>query len=110
MDTVKHYFGWIFLGLAVFYLRTVLGPNGTMIAAGILYILVATHIGAFTALCGGAGKGAHWRKGIGIVIVVFGVATMLHGLMSHYGWKGTAPAGGGRGGRHGRSECRLAER
>jgi thiol:disulfide interchange protein DsbD len=94
MDTVKHYFGWIFLGLAVFYLRTVLGPNGTMIAAGILYILFATHFGAFSSLAADAGAGAHWRKGIGIVVAVLGVAAMLHGLMSHYGWRDAGLAGG----------------
>jgi thiol:disulfide interchange protein DsbD len=93
MDTVKHYFGWIFLGLAVFYLRTVIGPNGTTIATGILYILFATHIGAFTSLTADAGKGAHWRKGIGVVVAVLGVAAMLHGLMSHYGWRNMSPAG-----------------
>jgi len=93
MDTVKHYFGWIFLGLALYYLRTVIGPNGTMIAAGILAILFATHIGAFTAMAADAGAGARWRKGIGIVVAVFGVATMLHGLMTHYGWRNPVPTG-----------------
>ena len=93
MDTVKHYFGWIFLGLAIFYMRTVIGPNGTMIAAGILYILFATHFGAFSSLSADAGAGARWRKGIGIVVVVLGVSAMLHGLMSHYGWRDAMPVG-----------------
>lgn len=93
MDTVKHYFGWIFLGLAVFYLRTVIGPNGTMIAAGVLYILFATQLGAFMHLTEESGKSAHWRKGIGIVILILGVASMLNGLLTHYGWRNAGPVG-----------------
>jgi len=90
MDSVKHIFGWIFFVLAVFYIRTILGPNATTIAMGIILILMAAQIGAFSPLTVESGKGDRWRKGIGIVITVFGIAMMGHGLMSHYGWR--APA------------------
>lgn len=91
MDTVKHVFGWIFFILAVFYVRTLIGPNATTIAMGIVLILMATQIGAFSPLAADSEKGERWRKGIGIVIVVLGIAMLGHGLMSHYGWR--APAG-----------------
>jgi thiol:disulfide interchange protein DsbD len=92
MDSVKHIFGWIFLVLAVFYVRTLLGPNVTTIAMGIVLVLMSVQIGAFSPLTAESEKGERWRKGIGIVIAVFGIAMMGHGLMSHYGWR--TPAGG----------------
>jgi thiol:disulfide interchange protein DsbD len=87
MDSVKHVFGWIFFVLAIFYVRTLLGPNVTTIAMGITLILMATQIGAFSPLSAESEKGERWRKGIGIVIAVFGIAMMGHGLLSHYGWR-----------------------
>jgi thioredoxin:protein disulfide reductase len=93
METVKHYFGWIFLGLAAFYLRTVIGPTWATILYGALLIVLATQTGAFTPLTAEAGKGAHWRKGIGIVLAVLGTGMMLSGIFTQYGWRATGSTG-----------------
>jgi thioredoxin:protein disulfide reductase len=95
MDSVKHIFGWIFFIIAVFYTRTLLGPNVTTIAMGIVLILMASQIGAFNPITAESGKGDRWRKGIGIVIVVFGILMVSHGVLSHYGWRTALTAGGG---------------
>ncbi len=87
MDTVKHVFGWIFFALAIFYVRTLLGPNITAIVFGILLILMAAQIGAFSPLALESGKGDRWRKGIGIAVAVLGIAIMGQGIFSHYGWR-----------------------
>lgn len=95
MESVKHYFGWIFLGMAIFYLRTLLGPTITAIAAGALLILLATQIGAFTPLTPEQAKHSTWRKGIGIVLAVLGIGLMTSGLFAHQGWKLALQQGGG---------------
>jgi thiol:disulfide interchange protein DsbD len=87
METVKHYFGWIFLGLAAFYLRNVIGPTWATILYGALLIVFATQIGAFTSLSTETGKGAQWRKGIGIVLAVLGISMMMSGLLTQQGWR-----------------------
>lgn len=87
METVKHYFGWIFLGLAAFYLRNVIGPVWATILYGALLIIFATQIGAFSSLSSDAGKGAVWRKGIGIVMAVLGIGLMLSGMLTQQGWR-----------------------
>jgi thiol:disulfide interchange protein DsbD len=101
MESVKHYFGWIFLALAVYYLRTKIGETATAMSYGVLLIVFATHVGAFSALAADAGKGARWRKGIAVVLAVWGIALLGSGLMTRYGWRGTGvvatggPAGAG---------------
>jgi len=87
MESVKHYFGWIFLALAVYYLRHVIGPDWAQILYGVLLVLFAAQVGAFSGLSAGAGKGEKWHKGIGIVLAVFGIVFMASGLMAQQGWK-----------------------
>lgn len=92
MESVKHYFGWIFLLLAIFFLRTKLGPELTQISYGTVLVLFAAQMGAFTPLVpdpehGQGSVGGRWRKGISIVIVILGIAMMADGLATHYGWK-----------------------
>jgi thiol:disulfide interchange protein DsbD len=93
MEDVKHYFGWIFLGLAIFFLRTTIGETIAMIAFGVLLVLFATHIGAFTPLAPEAHHGGRWSKGIGVVFLVFGIVMIVNGLADHYGWKRSGPMG-----------------
>ncbi len=91
METVKHWFGWIFLILAVYYIRLLLGPNLTTILYGAILALVAAQIGAFTPLQAEASKGAVWRKGIGVVVLTVGILLLAHGILSHYGWRAGVP-------------------
>jgi thiol:disulfide interchange protein DsbD len=90
METVKHYFGFVFLFLAVYFLRTKIGETVTTSAYGILLILFAAHIGAFNPLVPDAGKKARWRKGIGVVLLVLGILNLGGALIGHCGW---APSG-----------------
>lgn len=87
MESVKHDFGWIFLALAIYYLRTKIGETATAMAYGVLLILLATHLGAFSTLGADAGKGARWRKGIAVVLAVWGIALLGSGLLTRYGWR-----------------------
>ncbi|MBD3162186.1 MAG: thioredoxin fold domain-containing protein [Candidatus Eisenbacteria bacterium] len=94
MEDVKHYFGWIFLFLAVFFLRTEIGPAATRIAYGVLLILFASQIGAFRFLPASA-HGGRWSKGFGIVFLVLGITTMTDGLATQFGWKEVLRSGSG---------------
>lgn len=87
METVKHWFGWIFLILGVYYIRLILGPNLTTILYGAILALMATQIGAFAPILPESSKGATWRKGIGVVILTVGILLLAHGILSHYGWR-----------------------
>ncbi len=87
-----------------------IGPTWTTILYGSLLVVFATQIGAFTTLAADAGKGAHWRKGIGIVLAVFGILMMASGLLTQHGWRERATVERQAGGPEGRRVSGLAWR
>jgi thiol:disulfide interchange protein DsbD len=80
MDSVKHIFGVILLGMAIYYLRPLLGPNVTWIVTGAFVVVVGTFLGAFTPVGEEPGKKLLLQKGLGIVLLVVGSFALLVGL------------------------------
>ncbi len=86
MQSVKHYFGWVFLALAVYFLRTTIGPVLAMILYGVVQILFAAYIGALTPLAPDVGKWARFRKGIGVIFLILGILNLAGGIATQRGW------------------------
>lgn len=79
MDTVKHVFGVILLGMGIFYVRSLLGPDLTWILSGALVLLVGTFMGAFRGVGEDPEKSLLFRKGFGILLVLLGGFVFLVG-------------------------------
>lgn len=77
MDTIKHVFGVILLGMGIFYLRTLIGPSATAILAGVLVFMVGTFLGAFQRVGEDPPKSLLLRKGFGILLLLTGGFILL---------------------------------
>lgn len=86
MESVKHYFGFIFLGLAVYFLRPHIGTTATLASIGIIQIIFAAHVGVFSQLPSGASMGARWLRGIGVIFLIFGFFNLGGALIRHMDW------------------------
>jgi thioredoxin:protein disulfide reductase len=91
MDTVKHVFGVILLGMGIFYIRSLIGPNLTWIVSGVFVLLVGTCLGAFRPIGTDEPKSILLRKGFGIVLLLVGAFALLVGLARYT----KIPLGGG---------------
>jgi thiol:disulfide interchange protein DsbD len=99
MNAVKHVFGVILIGMAIFYIRHVLGPQTTRLVLGVYLVMVGVFTGAFTPLATAPLKGALFRKALGILIFLSGAVVFLLWLFSLTGMPPVAgpgmPAGPG---------------
>lgn len=95
MDTVKHVFGVILIAMGIYYVRTLIGPNLTWMATGLLVLITGTFYGAFRPVPEHAEHGLLFRKGLGIAMVLCGSFALLVGLA---GMSGVQLAGTGSGG------------
>jgi thiol:disulfide interchange protein DsbD len=77
MDTVKHVFGVVLIGMAIFFLRTVLGAQFTRFLVGVYLVLVGVFMGALTPLSESPPAGRLLRKSIGILIFISGTLIFL---------------------------------
>ncbi|MBP6875694.1 MAG: thioredoxin family protein [Candidatus Eisenbacteria bacterium] len=77
MDTVKHVFGVLLIGVAIYYLRTLIGPKATGLIAGAYLLIVGVFTGAFTPLPSAPAKGQLFRKSLGLLIFLAGSALFL---------------------------------
>jgi thiol:disulfide interchange protein DsbD len=94
MDTIKHVFGVVLIGMAIFYLRSVLGPGLTRLAFGVFLVFVGVTGGALTPLPESPGKGRLFGKALGVLLFLAGAVIFVAWLA---GWLGlTAPAPGGQ--------------
>lgn len=93
MDTVKHVFGVILFAMGIYYVRTLIGPNLTMIASGLLVLMVGTFLGAFHAMPEHPSKKALLSKGIGLALFLAGGFVLLVGTA---GVAGIQLPGGGQ--------------
>ncbi|MCG5515148.1 MULTISPECIES: protein-disulfide reductase DsbD [unclassified Ectothiorhodospira] len=77
MDTVKAVFGVLLLGMGIWLLERVMPAQVTMLLWSALLIVSAVYMGALTSLPDAArGWRALW-KGLGLVILVYGVILMI---------------------------------
>ncbi|MBM3318455.1 MAG: thioredoxin family protein, partial [Candidatus Eisenbacteria bacterium] len=77
MNTVKHAFGVILVALAIYYLRTLIGPQGMRFAFGVYLVFVGTYMGAVAPLPEGAGGRARFRQGLALLSLIAGAALFL---------------------------------
>jgi thiol:disulfide interchange protein DsbD len=92
MDTVKHVFGVILFAMGIYYAKTLIGPDLSWMATGLLVLMTGTFYGAFRPIPEDAEHGVLMRKGFGIAMVLCGGFALLVGLA---GYSGVQLAGGG---------------
>jgi thiol:disulfide interchange protein DsbD len=81
MDTIKHVFGVILLGMAIFFLRTVIGPQWIRFLLGVYLVFVGVIMGAFSPVPAGLSAGRMLGKAAGILVFVSGVVIFLLWLL-----------------------------
>lgn len=72
MNAVKQFFGVLMLGVAIWFLERVLPSTYTLLLWASLFIISAVYLGAFDKV-DAASKWLRFRKGLGLVIMVYGV-------------------------------------
>jgi thiol:disulfide interchange protein DsbD len=82
MDIVKYVFGVLLLGVAI-YLLTPLEAVPVLILWAILFIVVGVYMGATQAVPEGASKWRYMWKGLGTVLLVWGVLALIGGLQGN---------------------------
>lgn len=82
MDTVKHGFGVILLGMAIFYLKGILDPNLTRLITGIYLVIVGVFTGAFHPLPSEPTWGSQFRKALGMLIFIAGVIVFVAWMLT----------------------------
>jgi thioredoxin:protein disulfide reductase len=77
METVKHVFGVILIAMAIYYVRTIIGPQATRFAYGVYLVAVGVYTGALTPLAVGVGGRAHFRKALAMLLFLSGALLFL---------------------------------
>lgn len=77
MESVKHAFGVIFLGLAIWFLERVVPPATTLALWGVLLIGAAIYLGAVEPLRETASGWQRFFKGIGLSLLCYGVVLLV---------------------------------
>jgi thiol:disulfide interchange protein DsbD len=79
MERVKQVFGVLLLGVAI-YLLGVLPAVPVLFLWAALFIITAVYLGATQSLPPGANGWSYFRKGIGTLLLVWGVMALLGGM------------------------------
>lgn len=82
MDTVKHVFGIMLIGVAI-YLLSILPEVPALLLWGVYLIITAVYLGATQTLPEGASGWRYLWKGIGTVLLIWGVLALLGGVMGN---------------------------
>jgi thiol:disulfide interchange protein DsbD len=80
MDTVKHVFGVLLVGVAI-YLLSYLPQVPVLLLWGALLIVCAVYLGATQRLPEGSSGWRYARKGVGTFLLVWGVLAIIGGVM-----------------------------
>lgn len=80
MERVKHLFGVLLLGVAVYMLGT-LPQVPVLLLWGALFIVTAMYFGATQPVPEGASGWRYFYKGIGTILLVWGVLSLIGGAM-----------------------------
>ncbi len=78
MDTVKYVFGVMLLAVAIYMLGT-LPQVPVLLLWGILFIVVGVYLGATQSLPEGVGGWRYLWKGLGTVLLIWGLASLIGG-------------------------------
>ena len=77
MDTIKHIFGVIFLGVAIWFLSRVLPGPATLALWALLAIGSAIFLGALDTLEATGGRWRRLGKGLGLAVLVYGAVLIV---------------------------------
>jgi thiol:disulfide interchange protein DsbD len=91
METIKRVFGVILIGMAIFYLRTVIGPSVTRVALGIYLVFVAIFSGALTPLPESPTRGRLFGKSVAVLLLLTGAALFLVWIAGLAGFPARGP-------------------
>ena len=79
MESVKYFFGILLIGVAI-YLLGVLPQIPVLLLWGVFFIIVSTYLGATQSLPDGSSGWRRLGKGVGTVLLVWGIAALLGGF------------------------------
>lgn len=82
MDTVKYVFGVLLIGVAI-YLLTPLQDVPLLLVWGTFFIVVGVYMGATQAVPEGASKWRYLWKGLGTVLLIWGVLSLIGGMQGN---------------------------
>jgi len=82
MDTIKYVFGVLLIGVAI-YLMTPLQEVPILLVWGIFFIVVGVYMGATQAVPEGASKWGYMWKGLGTVLLIWGVLALIGGMQGN---------------------------
>ena len=77
METVKHVFGVLLLGVAIWLLERIVVPGVTLVLWAALLIVIAVYMGAFERLDDSASGWRRLWKGVGLLMAVYGVVLVV---------------------------------
>lgn len=87
MDTVKHVFGIILIGGAIFIINPLLPDGYYYLLWGIFLIVTGVFSGALEILSPEAVTAKKWGKAIGVVLLIFGIVMFVDGYNHTFGFK-----------------------
>ena len=77
MDTVKHIFGILLLGVAVWMVERVVPTQVAMLLWGALFIVPAIYLGALDSLPPDTSGWRKFWKGIGVLLLIYGILLVI---------------------------------
>lgn len=89
MDTTKHIFGILMLGMAIYMISRFLPVTVTMALYGVLAVMSGVYLGATDSITRETGGWRRFGKGAGLVVSVYGLALLISALAG--GGSYTAP-------------------
>ena len=89
MDTTKHIFGILMLGMAIYMISRFLPVTVTMGLFGVLAVMSGVYLGATDSISRDSGGWQRFGKGAGLVVSVYGLALLVGALAG--GGSYTAP-------------------
>jgi len=82
MDTIKYVFGVLLIGVAI-YLMTPLQEVPILLVWATFFIVVGVYMGATQAVPEGASKWRYMWKGLGTVLLIWGVLALIGGMQGN---------------------------
>ncbi len=84
MDNVKAFFGFMLLGLAIWFLERILPASASLFLWGALLVVAAIYLGALSTLDFHSASGWHkLAKGLGIIVLLYGLLYLVAAATGH---------------------------